>query len=155
MGGGLTVVQPLATIRRATEEDLDALVSLGLAFHAGSPYRDRFSPTPERMRATAAWVLANGALFLAVREAPVGMMGAVVMPDLFAGELYGSELFWWVNPDARGLGLRLLREAERWARSQGAVKFVLVAPDRRAEQLYERLHYAKTETVWERRLLEA
>ena len=140
------------TIRHGRQEDLDALVALGLAFIAGSPYRSRVKPSPERMRQTLSWLLSNGAIFVAEKDehSMVGMFGVIAMPDICSGSIVGSDLFWWVSPDSRGTtGLKLLRAAVAWAREQGAERFVLVAPDERAERLYERLGYKKTETAYE------
>jgi GNAT superfamily N-acetyltransferase len=48
--------------------------------------------------------------------------------------------------------VRLLRDAERWARARGAEALELVAPNPRVELLYERLGYTPVERMFFRRL---
>jgi hypothetical protein len=141
------------TIRHATERDTEALVALGATFLATSPYRVHLPPNPDQWRRTVAWLIAHGAVFVAERNGGIdGMLGAALAPHPMSGELFGSELFWWVRPEARGTtGLKLLRAAEAWTRAQGGAFLQLAAPDARAERLYERLGYARIEVGYQRR----
>lgn len=144
----------MTLIRPATPEDLDALVDLGVAFHASTPYRAWFQADPSAMRRLAEWAVENGSVFIAEDGAGVvGMIGMALSPHLISGELYASELFWFVDPGARGsTGIRLLRAAEKWARDKGARAIQMTAPDDFAAHIYERLHYRLMERVYVRTL---
>ena len=43
------------------------------------------------------------------------MIGLLLFENPITGEPTVSELFWWVEPEARGSGVRLLKRAEQWA----------------------------------------
>ena len=140
-------------VRRATADDLLDLLTLGESFHAGSPYRDLFAWNGAQIERMVGWLLEHGAIFVAEKDgASVGMLGVAVAPHLMSGDLMASEVFWWVEPRARGLGLKLLRAAERWARAEGATVLQLVAPDAAARTLYERLGFVQIETAYQRTL---
>jgi GNAT superfamily N-acetyltransferase len=62
------------------------------------------------------------------------------------------EVVWWVEPEARGDGVRLLRAAEDWAIEQGIGKMQMVAPNERVGALYERMGYLPVETSYQRTL---
>ncbi len=124
---------------------------MGREFHRISPYHLHFAYRDEPVRATVEWVINHGVVFIAEDEQVLlGMIGAAVTPHLMSGELTCGEVFWWVDPKARGIGLRLLRLAEAWGRSQGASLMTLVAPDADAEKLYERMKFQRVESAWQR-----
>ncbi len=89
-----------------------------------------------------------------------GMLAAALYVQPFSGESIGAEIVWWMNPDARGgrTAIRLLREAERWAKDRGATTFQMMAPVGKTGtilelgRLYEALHYEPIETHYQRRL---
>jgi Acetyltransferase (GNAT) family len=142
-------------IRPARLEDVPPLVAMGLRFAATTDYARHFVADPERIARTVGdlvqapdlaviLVLENG-------DALEGGIGLVRVPHLFAAESYVAEVFWWVNPNARGrAGLELLRHAERWAVGQGAALHI-GAPDPRVGALLERRGYTRQETVFYKR----
>jgi hypothetical protein len=147
------------TIRPADELDMDQLVAMSQKFHESTTYKDAFLFNEEHVRKTLGWIFVNGLVFVAQQNGPtsvpgalVGMIGVVIVPHLVSGLPTASEVFWWVEPDARGVGLRLLRAAEGWAKENGAMVMQLVAPSSRAEQLYTRLDYRRLESLFQRRL---
>lgn len=145
---------PSSTIRLATAADLDPLVDLGARFLRSSPYASHFAFSAARMRQTGEWLLEHGAILVADAEGePVGMLGVAVMPHPIAGELFGSEVFWWVDPAARGrTGLRLLQAAEQWAADHGASFFQVAAPDPKVERIYAALGYRPLERAFQKRM---
>lgn len=144
---------PMAVVRTATRADSEAIVRMGQAFHASSPYRQHFTLDPNRCAMTVEWVLAHGAIFIAERNGqPIGMLGLVVTPHLMADIHTASEVFWWVMPEARGYGLQLLRHGERWAKSRGATSLQVIAPTDDIERLYQRLGFQKVEAMYTRPL---
>ena len=81
----------------------------------------------------------------------VGMIGLAVLPHFMSGELVASELFWWVEPEARrGTGgVRLLRRAESWARSTQAVRMQMIAPTAHVAKFYQALGYVPMEVAYQ------
>lgn len=139
-------------IRPGTVDDFDAMVALGQRFATESVYA-RVPITEACIRRLGAWLLEHGTILLTVKDGiPVGMVGVTVLPHMLTGRLYGAEVFWWCNPEARGHGLRLVRAAEHWARAHGAETMQFVAPSPDVELLYQKLNYAKIETAYEKDL---
>jgi GNAT superfamily N-acetyltransferase len=94
-----------------------------------------------------------GAIFVSERRGKVaGMIGVCAYPHLWSGQLIGSELFWWVDPEARGSGIKLLRRAEEWMERNGCSAVQMIAPNDRVARVYKRLGYAKLEEGWQRAL---
>jgi GNAT superfamily N-acetyltransferase len=140
-------------VREATIDDVPAIVATGQRFIRGSVYRDLIGENPEQLGAFATWLLEqpDGAIWVLEHDGTVrGLLGATAFVHPMDGTLTASEMCWWVDPDVRGHGLKLLRAFEAWARTRGAHKTLVVAPTPDVERLYERLHYAKVETSYER-----
>jgi len=121
-------------------------VKLLMAFHeaAGLPF-----PT------SSAWAnalyqehLSNPDKIAVVRDGGI-LLGVIANSQLGPFKI-ACEIAWWVNPDARGIGLGMLREYEAWAWSRGAfgveVKSLAMFPQ--ADKIYERAGYAALETSW-------
>jgi hypothetical protein len=85
------------------------------------------------------------------------MLGLAITPHLTAHESVASEMCWWVDPTARGtigltvgIGLRLLRAAENWAKQHGATVLEVGAfsgADKQGE-LYERLWFRRQHVTY-------
>jgi GNAT superfamily N-acetyltransferase len=145
------------TIRRADHRDVDALVAMALRFQESTNYAAHLRATAESFRRLIETILDNdtAAIWVAAREdRPVGMMAATLYLQPMSGECIGAELCWWMEPEARGgrTALRLIRTAEHWARSGGAVLFQLTAPTPAVGQFYEALQYQPVETQYLRRI---
>lgn len=144
----------MTRIRPATHADIPTLVAMGRQFREQTAYRDLIAEAPEQM-ANLCRLLIDGAGAILVLETDgfvVGMIGLHCAPHFFSGEPVAGEVFWWVDPEHRGGGLRLLKAAEQWAREQGATVLQMIAPDGRVEQLYERLGYRAIERTYYRKL---
>jgi GNAT superfamily N-acetyltransferase len=144
------------TFRLAELADVDALVAMAVRFQDEVYVRHLFA-TPETFRAltTALLQSPNAEIFLACRDdEPVGMLAATLYVHPMSGDLWGSELCWWIEPEARGgrAALRMLRAAERWAYERGAVFFQMMAPTPDVCRFYKALHYHPVETHFLRRL---
>ncbi len=145
------------TIRPATVGDLDAIVAMGEAFLASDDYAGRLAIVPAAMRAFVERVvtgaLDHAVVFVADTDgAVVGMLGAAIAAHPYSGEVIGSELFWWMQPEARGGGVRLMQMAERWAAERGARRFQMIAPNDRVARFYVRCGYHPVEAMYERSL---
>jgi len=142
-------------IRPATEDDIPRLVEMGERFLTETVYHARVPVNPVQMATTVLRLLSTeaGAVFVSDRDgALVGMIGMIVFDNPITGESTVSELFWWVEPEHRGCGLRLLKRAEQWGRESGARKVHMIAPTPDVARLYERLGYEQLETTFQRAL---
>jgi GNAT superfamily N-acetyltransferase len=141
-------------IRRAEPEDMERIVEMGQRFVAETEYSERIAVRPERLLDTVINVATNpdGVIFVSGKDAVTGMIAMLAYDHPFSGERTAFEVVWWVDPEARGDGIRLLRAAESWAKEQGATKMQMVAPNQRVGALYERLGYAPIETSYQRSL---
>lgn len=137
-------------MRRARPEDIPRVVQMGLRF-LGEIYPGQLVPNPDRMARTAAWLLEDDerALFVSEHAGQLtGMIGLFVYEHPMSGERTASEMFWWVEPEHRGHGVRLLKVARGWAKSAGATTIQMVAPGDDVERFYQRLGYTKVETAY-------
>lgn len=142
-------------IRQATPEDLERIVEMGVRFINETSYVKFLSPSVESITMSVVNLMANPNAILLVSgsDATVtGMIGMLSFDHPFSGERVASEMFWWVDPEARGDGIRLLVAAEKWAKEAGAVKVQMVAPNERVGEIYERLSYTPVETMYQRAL---
>jgi hypothetical protein len=83
-----------------------------------------------------------------------GMFGLLIHPQVLSGELVAGQLFWWVEPEARGAGLRLLRRAAAWAQAQGVRQLQVGTPAAAPAlaRVLARLGYTPIETTFVRTL---
>lgn len=142
-------------IRRATTDDAPRLLEMGQRFAAETEYRDLISVRSKPLETAILSILGNpdGATFVSGTDATLtGMIALLAYDHPFSGERTAFEVVWWVDPESRGDGLRLLRAAEGWARGQGIAKMQMVAPNERIGALYRRLGYAPVETSYQRSL---
>ena len=141
-------------IRRATVDDTPRMIEMGQHFVMDTEYARLVSVSPERLADTIASVLSNpdGVVLLSGNGKATGMIAMLAYDHPFSGERTAFEIVWWVEPEARGDGVRLLRAAEDWAREQGAKHMQMVAPNDRVGMLYQRLGYAPVETSFQRSL---
>lgn len=142
-------------IREATTADTPRLVEMGERFLTETAYRGRVTVNPTQMAETVTLLGDSevGTVFvLELRGVVVGMIGLLLFQHPIAGEPTVAELFWWVEPEYRGGGIRLLKRAEQWARDQGAVKMHMIAPTPDIGQMYERLGYEPIEVSYQRTL---
>nr|QBM02657.1 hypothetical protein [uncultured archaeon] len=144
-------------IRAATLADVPQLVELGVRFMLESGYARHLSIDrhAQAQLATDLIQAAHGVLLVYERAGKiVGMLGAIATHHPHSGDSVMSELFWYVAPDARGAGVRLLQEAEHWAISRGITKSLVVAPEGApVGSLYIRMGYRPLETQYIKDLL--
>lgn len=123
----------MTTIRKAQIEDTDAIVALGLRWLAESPVSDLTASNPPYAKATAEMLISApyARTFVADKDGEIiGILGIVVMPQLFSGEIAAQEVIWYVPPEHRlgAPGLKLLWAAQGEARSMGAKLIKMSAP---------------------------
>lgn len=144
-------------IRPARVEDLPRCVEMARHFLAASSYAGGLIENPAQFADVGARLIDHpeSTLLIADRSGEaVGMIGVYVYSHPYSAERFASELFWWVEPDARGCGLQLLRMAEEWAMLHGATRMQVVAPQSNPALglVYERLGFTELETHYQRTL---
>lgn len=145
-------------MRPATLADVEAIVAMGERFRSQTAYATTIAHSPESMRTFTTRMVSGDDSLVLVADDPttgalVGMISVLLYTHHLSGVRQAHEVVWWVDPDARGsLGVRLLRDAEQWARDHGAATLDLIAPSPRSEALYDRLGYTPVERLYTRRL---
>jgi GNAT superfamily N-acetyltransferase len=144
-------------IREATSDDIPEIVEMGMAFANEGHYRGLFAASRERMQTIAQSMLDSDGMTIIVASDGhdlIGMVGIAVGDHAFSGEKIAGEQFWYVKPGSRnGVGQRLMRAAEQWARRQNATRLQMVAPDDRVGALYTRKGYARLEMTYQKDLV--
>ncbi len=136
-------------IRAATPEDIDQIAVLGERFIAESHYHRLIGINPDALRSVAEMLIREDHGLLLVDEfygELAGMIGMLATVHPTSWEPVAAELFWYVPPEARGGGLKLLFAAENWARENGLKRCIMIAPNERVSALYIRLGYDELET---------
>lgn len=126
---------------------------MGLQFMA-TVYADK-AVDRDAMTQTARWLIEDdmGTVFVSERDGAVtGMIGMTIYSHPISGLPTATEMFWWVAPEHRGHGLRLLSIATTWAKAAGAVELQMIAPTPEVGRLYARLGYTLVETAYARTL---
>lgn len=143
-------------IRDATIDDVPRLVEMGRRFWADSPYRLTLTENPAQMATIAERLVTQADGVVLVAATPfglVGMLGLLLFAHHLSAELVAGEVFWYVEPEHRGAGLRLLKQAEEWARAHGARRLQMIAPDTRVGQVYARFGYTPVEVAYQKDLV--
>lgn len=143
------------TVREATSDDLADVVRMGGKFLATTRYGGLLAHNPDALEQMAQMLLEMPDGFLLVAEeagVAVGMIGCLVFTHPLSGERFASELAWWMEPDHRGAGVRLLRAAERKASDLGVTKIQMIAPDARVAGFYLSRGYEYVEATYQRTL---
>jgi RimJ/RimL family protein N-acetyltransferase len=80
-----------------------------------------------------------------------GMIGGMVIPDVFDGELTAVKSFWYVTPSARSTnaGLQLAAEFDSWAKGRGVSRIQVTVANGNAGlmKIYDRMGYKPKETL--------
>lgn len=140
----------MSQIRPVNDADLWKVAELGKGFWATGALPGKLDP--EHFRQVWSSLIAQeiGQIFgMWNGEDLEGVLGVTVHPDPNDGELVANEQFWWVEPEARGNGVRLLQAFEAWAHERGCTRLMMVhlidlTPEK-LEKLYTRMGYRKVE----------
>lgn len=145
-------------IRAATEADVPEIVRLGSQSLIDGPYAGMLKDTPEQSAKLAMETInrSNGRILLYVNDAGnvAGLLGFVVFPHYFTGELTATEIMLYVLPAERagGAGLKLMWAGEQQAKEMGAERMGFTAPNEEIGKLYERRGYIKMEVSYLKKL---
>lgn len=86
----------------------------------------------------------------------LGLLGAIIAPDVFSGILTASEVVWYVRKDKRGCGLLLIKAFEKWAIDNNA-KYITMchmidSMPEKVGALYERMGYTKQDIIYRKEI---
>ena len=141
-------IEHVVTVRSATLADIPRLVEMGQRFRAESSYSKYLADNPDRMAELAKMLLVGDGLLCAERDDKViGMLGFIIHDHFISGEKVAGEVFWWMEPEHRGDGLKLLEETKRRAKAVGAKYLHMIAPSERVSRLYKILGYEWVEAT--------
>lgn len=135
-------------IRNAVYEDVPDLVDLGIRFISEGKYRDKITPNPEILAHQMFGLIDNPYGLLTVLEKAgrsIGMFGAMAIASPYDGAPTALEFYWYVEPESRSGGVRLLRHAENWARELGVKRFIAVSHTKKVTKFLKRLGYQAME----------
>lgn len=138
-------------LRTATLEDTAEIERMaGRFLSVEGPYFGRFKASEGAVARLLASMLSPEGFSLVLEAAPgalVGMFGAFLFVHPLTGQTVGSELCWWVEPEARGVRLaaEMPKRAIAWATAAGAEWFEMIAPNARLEVFYEKLGFDRTD----------
>jgi len=125
-------------IREADANDIDVLIPFALAHWQEMPWR-HVPPNEQRIRTIMAWAVSTvgAAAWVFVQgDAVMGTIAMSLSTNIYSGEVMASNIWWYVDPSARGRGgLMLLRVAEEWAREHNAVMSIGVHTDKQRKSL--------------------
>lgn len=142
------------TIRPAEERDVPRIVEMGVLFIAESEYWKLGTASPEKLTTLALHLMGHGAVLVAEKDDKVvGMVGGFLYNHPMVDATVANEVVWWVEPEARGMVGKALRDAfEQWAAEKSATHVVMVAPTDRVGRHYEKCGYTALEQAFLRRV---
>ncbi|MDR6992470.1 GNAT family N-acetyltransferase [Luteimonas sp. 3794] len=144
---------------QATEHDVDDIVRMSRDFYSTTTYRGYADFDEDTVRRLAETLASEHVMLIAELDGRVvGMVGLFVVPFLFNGaRRMAHEVVWYVDPGAQGAGAgkALLAAIEPACRDKGADGIFMIhlsnSPPQAAE-IYQRMGYAHSETVYVRTL---
>lgn len=144
-------------IREATIDDLPAVLEFGYQFYRASGFGDFANYDEAKTRHFMQQLIEQPAGVILFNDD--GMVGAVETSLFFSTTPMVQEMFWWLDPAARGNGAgRALRQAlEVWTRQRGTAYLVMSSIDFGAgdysRESYLRAGYAPAEHTFIGRVL--
>lgn len=140
-------------IRKATKEDIDVLVEMGIKFAEASPYKDYY--TKDKIKAIAEISAKDWVGFVAfIDEDKRGMLVGYDSEFLLGKVRVATEIAWWVNPEDRktSVGKELLQAFEDWAKDRGCITITMISIDDTLGSYYEKRGYKLTERTYMKEL---
>lgn len=137
------------SLKIATIEDLDLVVSMAVKFIEATEYKNLY--TEDKIRELASNLLqADKDKTIIFLYGDVGFLAGVTSPFLFGDVKQASEVAWWVEPSARGkeAGKELIKVFEYWAHKVGCKVVTMVSLDEKVGKIYEKNGYKLYERAY-------
>lgn len=132
---------------------------MGQRFFDASGYSDITVYDRDSMRVTFDGLIASpsAVVMIAEKQKPVGMAAALIYPWYFnAHHTTAQELFWWLDPEHRGIGTKLFDALMAGVKAKGAQSLSMIALDRlhpeKVGGIYERRGFRPSERSWIKKL---
>jgi len=146
-------------IRKATEDDMGGIIAMSRMFYPTTHYVD-FAPYDENTAfGLIKGMLQKDILLVALDgDRHVGLVGLIVCPFMFNRSInMAHEVIWWVDPEARGLGVgqALLGAIEPACVAAGcdAIQMIHMANSPpQAAAIYIKAGYRESESCYSKRL---
>jgi L-amino acid N-acyltransferase YncA len=145
-------------IRKAMASDLDPILDMGVDFWRETIFSEPYDRSCAKLMMDSCMekdLLAVLEVDGKVEGFVAGVVGPVYAnPNVMAG----SEIAWWINSEHRnsGNGKALMKFMEQLAKKQGVKYWSMVSMEssdpEKANAMYAKAGYAKTETVWNKRI---
>lgn len=139
-------------IRKAIEADFEQILDLAADFWTHTEFEEPF----EREHTVSLVEMAHEHGLLAVVELDNKLVGfaAGVKAPLMGNStvMAGTELAWWVDPNYRGNGVRLLKFMEQLAKEEGLKYWSMVSMESSnpeyVDKIYRKMGYKLSETTY-------
>ena len=143
----------------ATIYDLDGITACAERFFEYAGYAEKFNMPLDRgsfQAMVSPYIQQDNGICLLVKNSdPGNVLGGIcgtVVPWGFNSEIkIALELFYWLDPDARGFGLKLIKAYEDRVKEMGA-RNVMIQPETELTEkvgtLYRRRGYRPFERFW-------
>ena len=141
-------------IRLAVKSDMPELLRMSQAFFNVSGYSDITTLDADDAEIILTSLIESNTL---LTDGESAMLGFMVFPMYFNhNTTMAQELFWWVDEDKRksGVGLKLLRAAEKQAKELGAESMMMISiadlDGEKVNKLYKAMGYKPQESIFMR-----
>ena len=141
-------------IKEATVDELPKLLHLAEKFYACSNFLDGWNAEVWLRNWTTFIQNGMGVIFglFGENEECYGALGALKVPDLNSGTLIAAETFWFAEESHRGKGVFLMKEFEKWAKSNGckkiAMSYMVDSMPMKVKSIYEKFGYKQAEVSY-------
>ena len=134
-------------IREAGLEDIPDLVRMGARFFEQNEWPEGTAYNSEHIAGVFERLIEDEGSVIYVCDR--GAIGGITFQHYITGQIVAQELFWWVEPEARGDGLRLLTALEDWASARAeSLSMIALEHFKPVGPLYERRGYMRMETMY-------
>jgi hypothetical protein len=142
----------------ATTEEIKEIISLAKQYEGGFSQHVKVN-VDHATKAYLHMVETGLAIVFALKNGTgiIGGLAALKYPDINSGIMTAVECFWFVNPDQRGEGMKLLDSFEKWGSNNNCQRLALIHledsyPDV-LQRIYKRKGYRLTESHYVKELI--
>lgn len=123
---------------------------MGQRFRKESSYAKHLRDNSEQMANLAKQMIDAGTALVDERNGTiVGMLLYIIFDHFMSGDRMGIEVAWWMEPEHRGNGLRLVIEFKKRAKAAGAKFYQMISPNKDVEALYQYMGMWYVESAWQ------